>query len=103
MESLKLNREQMSHRDAVAWIADKKEILENEIKELFGEQAFVKLYAHNLEAPGEDKIKEDEIYYKNKVYYVVKASTIKNSAVLGIREMDKNPRFDHLIITYNTL
>lgn len=103
MENLKLNRAQMSHRDVLQWIATKKEILENEIKALFGDQAYVKLYALDLEEPGESKIKEDQIFYQNKSYFVVKASAAKNSAVLGIRENDYNPRFDTLLIKYNTL
>jgi hypothetical protein len=103
MENLRLNREQMNHRDVVAWIANKKEILENDLRALFGEQAWLKIYANDLEAPGEGKIKEDQIFYKNKVYHVVKASVLKTSSIVGITEINDNPRFDSLRITYTTL
>ena len=103
MENLKLSREQMNHRDVVAWIANKKEILENEIRQLFGENAWIKIYAHNLELPGEALIKENEIYYKNKVYHIIKNKKNKNNTVLGIAEANDNPRFDCLLISFNTL
>jgi hypothetical protein len=63
----------------------------------------LKIYANDLEAPGEGKIKEDEIFYNNKVYGVIKASVLKTSSVVGITEINENPRFDSLRITYTTL
>jgi len=93
----------MNHRDVVAWLATKKETLENELRALFGEQAWLKIYANDLEAPGEVKIVEGEIFYKNKVYHVIKASVLKTSSVVGITEINDNPRFDSLRITYTTL
>jgi hypothetical protein len=56
-----------------------------------------------LELPGEALIKENEIYFNNKVYHIIKNKKNKNNTVLGIAEANDNPRFDCLLISFNTL